>query len=909
MIMHPVLRVLWIVAASILPVCAAYAQPAVTVPAPAPPWTSFQAQQTPTIIFTFTRNPGATATQFLITTPAAGTTYTITKNGAACPVANPGGCGGSDVSPPVGVSGNFEIIGVGEPAGVATFVVTATAPSSGNWQVNPATNASFTQVRAIPDVVADFPAENASGAAGIKVDASASHTVIQPVPPPALTSVTFTQTAGPTVALATSGPLNAIATFNAPTVTAATDLIFQVVANDGTLSSTELVTITVAPPALPVDAVLAVDTSGSMGWHRTGVDLKGGCCSRLMSAKWAARLFVERLGALASDSRAGVAIFPGEPSPSTVLAKRFTPAAGLATVAQFSSINTDIGGESKTCGLCTATPAPADAGAPAVNSIPVNWNGTPTSVGLTEARTMLNSAPGGVPRSKVILLVSDGAWNAGVDPASAAFLAPFVSDGIRIFTLGMGTPGADDVNHSSLQDISVGTGVGTALNPIGLEPFNLGEAATEPNLVPHFEKIMSAMVSLDFAVDPSSIIEPGQQKTHMVPVTEHDTAVSFTLSWESSRQNVLALVVESPSGEKFQPTTSPNGHQNVTVLKDVLSQPKNHGPWKLHVFSPPIKDIGTLTYSYSVMINSALKLRPVVDKDRYFTGSPMVFEARLTEVNRRRAGAEVKLEITRPDSGIGEFHARNTINADQFAQIPAVISDEPLTALQRKNIVLQNSKIFPPKLVPAPVVPLRDDGRAPDRQAGDGIYTGTYPGLNLQGLYKFKIVATGKTSGGHDYQRETEVNRFVLAALTVQLLLGSMSAGDVRLSPFMPDDLRKKLAVPTPRGATRRMVTLRPVDAGGHLLGPGYLDQFKFTATGAQILGGFDQLNGEYSVVFEYPEGTRPTTVITLDETFGGVTTPPIDVQTGGQSHKKVPWWVWVIIVVGTGIAIAIGAL
>jgi hypothetical protein len=309
-----------------------------------------------------------------------------------------------------------------------------------------------------------------------------------------------------------------------------------------------------------------------------------------------------------------------------------------------------------------------------------------------------------------------------------------------------------------------------------------------------------------------------------------------------------------------------------------------------------------------VMIKSALELKAQVDKDRYFTGSPIVFEARILELNRRRPGADVKLEITRPDSGIGEFHARNTINADQFAQIPAVISDEPLTALQRKNIVLQNSGILPPKLVPAPVVALRDDGRAPDRQAGDGIYTGSYAGLDLEGLYKFRIVATGKTSGGHDYQRETEVKRFVLPALTVPLLLGSMSAGDVRLSPFMPDDLRKKLTLPTPPRTTRRMVTLRPVDAGGHLLGPGFLDQFRFTATGAQVLGAFDQLNGEYSVVFEYPQGTRPTTVITLDETFGGVTTPPIDVQTGGQSHKKVPWWVWVIILVGAGIAIATGA-
>jgi hypothetical protein len=106
-----------------------------------------------------------------------------------------------------------------------------------------------------------------------------------------------------------------------------------------------------------------MDTSGSMGWHRSGsaIDLNGGCCSRLASAKLAAKEFINRLNTFASDSRLGVAIFPAAPAPASNpedYGDRFAPSSNLADSSIFPGIETAIGGEANSpCGNCSTIPA------------------------------------------------------------------------------------------------------------------------------------------------------------------------------------------------------------------------------------------------------------------------------------------------------------------------------------------------------------------------------------------------------------------------------------------------------------------------------------------------------------------------------------------------------------------------
>lgn len=894
----------------------AAAQPNIVVPA-GPPYTDFTVTGSDVVVFEFERDPAAGNTTFALVTPGPmpPTFPVLEKDGAPCLPDDSSGCSGSFVSPPPTVIGTFQIINISEAPMTSQFRVRSES-GVGTWVANMAANAGFGFVHTIPDVQVAFPAWVPSGQAGVALDASASQPVFEgtPQPPtatPAIASYAWTQVSGPPVTI-TPSPGGDTATFDAPTVVVDTDVEIQVTVNDGLLEASETIVVNVRAPVLPVDAVLLVDTSGSMGWHRTGSvnDLTGGCCSRLASAKLAARNFVERLGTFAASSQVGVAIFPGEPSPSTVLARQFTPATGLAGSGSFASVITDIGQEiPMACGNCLAIPAPGS-----TTGIPVNWNGTPTRPGLEVARDMLTAASAAGTTTRTIILLSDGAWNAGSDPAEPAFLSDLdTTHGIKVYTIGMGT-GTDNVNHASLQDISIGTGVGGPTNPIGFTSYEFGDPASEPNLIPHFEKILSDMVDLNFATDPSARIRPGETRTHTTLVHPSDRQVTFTVSWESSMKELIDFHVLSPVGERIPSTVSGNGYKSLTLGGDKLSDPANLGEWSIVVSYPvqrnnlrvshlPTEDRFSLSqqavsYNYSVVVDSELRLRTLLDQARYFTGDEMVVEARLINDNRRLPGAKVTLDVISPDQGIGDWHSTNGVSIDALQEAPLSVSEEPFSLLDRKNYVLtQERAVELPGRSAAPKMVLRDDGQRPDKQAHDGIYTGRFAGFDTAGTYKFKVVASGTTEDGSPFERETEIYEVVEVALDPEILVQAVEVVATGISPFFPKDLVDRLREPPPSGFVRSTVVFWPRDAAGRLRGPGYADQIRFKVENAELVGGTnDELAGNYSQVLEYPDGADPTVQITI----AGVTTPPIAVEGSQQlteAVKEMSPWLWGLLV------------
>ena len=60
--------------------------------------------------------------------------------------------------------------------------------------------------------------------------------------------------------------------------------------------------------------------------------------------------------------------------------------------------------------------------------------------------------------SKVVILLTDGDNNAGIDPSQAAEAAAIL--GIRIYTIGMGLPGQGDLNEQLMQEVA---GIGRGL--------------------------------------------------------------------------------------------------------------------------------------------------------------------------------------------------------------------------------------------------------------------------------------------------------------------------------------------------------------------------------------------------------------------------------------------------------------
>ncbi len=667
---------------------------------------------------------------------------------------------------------------------------------------------------------------------------------------------------------------------------------------------------------LKKNVVLLLDTSGSMGWHKTGSieDLNGGCCSRLSSAKNAAKYFVNQLGSVAPDSKIGVAIFPGESAPSAVLGSQWPlTATGLHTLSTSNdivSINNDIGGESEEpCGNCATIPlAP---GTPALGSIQVNWNGTPTKAGLDAARNMLTSEPNTSPDTtfRAIVLLSDGRWTGGPvnDPADASYLGGFESDGIRIYTVAIGT-GSDNFLPSSLQQITHLTGVGTGVGTAGYFPFNF-ENDNIATLITLLMKITSDMdAGLDFSSDPSDTIMPGETKIHKTLISGHETLVTFNLSWESSQIDLLNFFVLTPNGQclEVQPKDSGNGYKSITVVDKGLLGDQNNGEWYMVVNYPhpylhrcgdvgdegigesftPIPRMEKISYDYNVMMRSTLNMRFTTNKNIYFTGDKMVMEARLIENNQPLKDANVIAEISRPETGLGNWHLLNQVSANIIHNAPSNISGEPFTLLDRKNyVLLQQQKVRLPGIISGRTIVLNDDGIDGDKNPDDGIYTGQFNGFDVQGNYEFKIVATGVASNGQEFRREKGIYKYVDVALDQENMVLGTVFKEATPMPLFPPELVKLLKVPPPEGFVRKSVIFTPKDRSGNLWGPGWANKIKYDVEDAEPLGSkVDNLDGSYIQVIEYNKRDNPSVKVSAR----GVTTHPIKIESD--------YIIWIII-------------
>ncbi|MBN2440884.1 MAG: VWA domain-containing protein [Spirochaetales bacterium] len=810
----------------------------------------FSIQNSNKIIFAFNRTMASTDTEISITLPTGVSTFTVRKDGAICPIDGATDCTGSFIIVTTSNPGALTILDFGETAGTSLFEVTIEAQAvvpigSCDWQINPigSSNADMQYARAIPDITID-PLIVVSGQINAELDTTSTVPVSSGTiaPAPAISSYAWSYSGGLGIILTdatTSTP-----TFNAPAVTTYTEVSFDLTVTDNAgLSATEAVIVPIRPP---VDAVVLMDTSGSMGWYHDGSthDLAGGCCSRLASAKAASNYFVERLGTLTTDSRLGVAIFPAEPAPSTNYGDEWNALTALPSGAVISSIQTAIGGETETCADCS-TP-PGTPGTP--TGIQVNWNGTPTRYGLDAAAGMFPIAAGDY-RSRTIVLLSDGAYNIGDDPAETAYLdTTFVDNDIHIYTIGMGT-GSDNVNHSSLQNISTGTDtpVGTDGdgNPFGFTTYNLGDTASEPNLFPFVEKIMGDMISLDFIADPPGTIKPNSKNVHKFLITSHDELLSFTVSWESSQADLLDFYITTPDKNKMEPQVSGNGYRNITINREVDKKFSKNGEWILTIINKSKKT--PVTYNYSVMTRSNLNMRMFLNKGKYYTGDTMLIQARLIENNIRFKGtAKVIATIERPESGIGDWFRKNSVSEKELKKLPDKRSKEPFSMLDKKRHILEKDKRkkLPGRIKDSQII-LHDDGKNGDKYADDGIYSARFPDFAIPGIYKFKINADGTTRNKQNFHRETEIQKYI----------------DIGVSP---KDTIVEGGIVERAGRKIKVIRIRvtPVDKYKNHLGPGYANTIRIKVSDGKPKGEVtDLLDGTYEQHFELAGSSKEPTV------------------------------------------------
>lgn len=514
------------------------------------------------------------------------------------------------------------------------------------------------------------------------------------------------------------------------------------------------------------------------------------------------------------------------------------------------------------------------------------FHSTPMKAGLEEAIAKFSPGASNL-NYRAVILLSDGAHNVPADEQPDDLLPEFTSAARPIRVLAIGFGESESVDHALLEDLAVQTKLAAEEDPAwtGFFAYNPAAAGNTEQLEGFYTKVFTDLFELDQAVDPTAQIARGATHQHKVLVTEFDRRVTFSIAWTTPRRELLAFELIAPNGQAIGPGSNLAryyaGPKHKMYALDISQLGNAYvGEWTLVVryglqTSPgetrvartaAVSSKAVETYSYDAIMRSGLSMKVRFDKTRYATGDRVVVMTQLTENGRPLRGAQVTLQVKRPDQGIGNWYAANPValGVIEEALSGTFSAMEQISPVFKKQYYLtQVSKIPVPAYNPAlgAGVALRDDGLDGDLRAQDGIYSVALDDLLARpGIHTFTVIATGTTGGGQAFRREQVIHINVRTRIDFTL------------------DFTRVVITSLPSegvfgGLRRFRAYVQPQDHLGNIWGPGHLKEIKIESPGANPLApAVDDLNGGYYRDFEYdPTTGRPT----VDVDIGGQPIPP----------------------------------
>jgi hypothetical protein len=573
--------------------------------------------------------------------------------------------------------------------------------------------------------------------------------------------------------------------------------------------------------------VLLFDSSGSMSWRHDGTMGVPPAEQRITKAKQAAYPFLEMLNDFnAGKARFGIATFPNHPS--------------HACGAQVVTPMTLVDDASKTTAVTTTIPGLT------------TENNTPLLAGMNAAKGLFGPEP-----RKALVLLSDGYHNcpsfASVgDPSVTTLISQLNAQSIRVFTVGFGLP--TDVDHPLLEAFATQTTpagyAGTQFYDVttpGFDPLTWDPATA---LAGAYKAILVDALGLQAATDPLAVVTTGHPVTHSVRLNEHDRRVSFFVSWVTARRGLLSLTVRSSDGAVVAPTRrGVRLHQGDTytilsVDRSFLGQAGKVGaaPWTIAIAPNDWQPGQSEKIQYSVVVDSGLRLRAAAGSGSERVGDTLRITARLSEAGRPVAGlSDVSARVTRPVDGRGNWFAKHLPTAAQLERVPALRGSERLSPIERRaRAISEILKVPYPGLTDAGVLRLYDDGSHGDEKAKDGVYTGLFTDTGREGSYAFHITASGPTAAGNAFDRDVVVQRYLKVRPTLAQSAVTLAAS----------------------GIGRARATVKPMDALGNFVGPGYAATLRLTPSRGRMQGRVqDHGDGTYSQILALPKGVSAKTV------------------------------------------------
>ena len=609
--------------------------------------------------------------------------------------------------------------------------------------------------------------------------------------------------------------------------------------------------VTTPPPApapalakrLPLDVILVLDKSGSMG-----SGLPGGPAappSRWDALKTALDQFVglweqaseagvvgDRLGLVHFDSTAKPADFGG----GSIFQPR-SAWAGLLTAAK-DPAGADTGG--------------ATAIGPGLNSALSNWTANPANFDAV----VILMTDGEQNRAPLLAKIGGTDWGLAAAGVPVAGLDELYRKGLPIQTIGFGTPAALEADMlGGIAEQTAGTSIVTATDT-GLA------IAMQDVLV----KALKGNTLGLLARTEGTVLPPGVGAPIALQVDPSVARVTVVLSWKG-RRNLFDLLMQSPGGTPTVPTIRTQGDGWLIASVDVPTNGPS-GEWRAIVRGNDLSSPANFQLS-AYAVDVRLKYDLGFARGTVGTGDSIPLAVTVVHDGAPLAGIAggIRLRPAKPAEGVG-----NILHAAAAGPQP---TDPDQSATTAKALALAQNANLIGRTSPTPTgqtITLVDDGTGGDAMANDGIYTATVTDTRVPGRYQFDLALewddprTGKVRRLESVQRNVEATP--AAAQTV-----------VTVRP--PADGRTTIQI-TPR------------DRFGNFVGPGFGSVVQVTVKNAPAIVGpvrDPAQTGDYLVdVTGIPPGSSPTIDIAVDGKPVRTDMPVVPGTTGGGSGKYAIW-------------------
>lgn len=584
----------------------------------------------------------------------------------------------------------------------------------------------------------------------------------------------------------------------------------------------------------PIDYVLLIDQSGSMGGEKW------------TSAKKAADNFVLILSKLDDSNlnseyplltpamqgdRLGLSTFTyksGAPQTPTVIGLTSVP----SNPDDYISQNLDDGGYSP-------------------------GGSTPIIAGVNHTFEMFGGAASlsnPPPRTRVVMLLSDGKHNT---PTTDITITDFDYNAslcteeslVRINTVAIGTDAT--VSTDKLDIIKdcycgnvVGDGTSTSTQTYNITGFGgatAGQLAS--NLTKYFVQTLEPYYHWNII---------------------NDTGADFSLNAGERRLLLFAFWDNAADAEDLKITT-PSGEETG-------SSNTNLGYSYLSIDNPIEGDYSDFIANGAslkmVLVDLSVEGRFGVDNKPHGTSSTITLRARLRENGMPILGADVRVDISRPEEGFGTV--ASTISPENCEPIepslPAIDPGASHDAISTVRTGAAYAAAAASSTTAGDVDPshialmqqilegcgksdldriddsglqLYDDETHGDKVAGDGLYTLVYSNTEIEGSYVFRFRASGTMANGRTFTRVRELAEYIRVDVD-------------------PDATTSDSRVVGQAGSLiEREYYIIPRDRKGGYLGPGHAGQVEFKKNAGTWSGPLrDYNNGIYSRVLQY-DATR----------------------------------------------------